>query len=93
MGSTWGNHLKISIFGESHGNGIGVMLDGFPTGIAYDADFIQQELTRRAPGRNAASTPRKESDIPNVLSGLFQEQTTGAPLCAMFQNSDTHSSD
>lgn len=93
MGSAWGNSLKISIFGESHGTGIGVVLDGFPTGVSYDAAFIQQELTRRAPGRNAASTQRKETDIPRVLSGVFDDTTSGAPLCAMFQNSDTHSGD
>lgn len=93
MGSTWGTTLKISIFGESHGTGIGVVLDGFPAGIAYDEAFILRELERRAPGRNKQSTARQEADYPHILSGLYEGKTTGAPICAMMQNTDTRSKD
>ena len=62
MGSTWGNAIKISIFGESHGAGIGVVIDGFPSGVAYDEAFVLREMERRAPGRNRQSTARKEAD-------------------------------
>ncbi len=93
MGSTWGTALKISIFGESHGAGIGVILDGFPAGIEYDEEFVLRELERRAPGRNKQSTARKETDYPRILSGIYEGKTTGAPICAMMQNTDTRSKD
>ena len=67
MGSTWGNALKISIFGESHGAGIGVVLDGFPAGVPYDEAFVLREMERRAPGRNRQSTARREADTPQIL--------------------------
>ncbi len=93
MGSVWGNALKISIFGESHGNGIGVVLDGFPAGIVYDEAFIFSEMARRAPGKNKQSTARKESDLPRILSGIYQGYTTGTPICAVIENTDTRSGD
>lgn len=93
MGSTWGTALKISIFGESHGTGIGVVLDSFPAGIEYDEPFILRELERRAPGRNKQSTARQEADYPHILSGIYEGKTTGAPICAMMQNTDTRSKD
>ena len=93
MGSTWGNQLKISIFGESHGKGVGVVIDGFPAGFEYDSDFVSREMSRRAPGQSLLTTPRRERDIPNVLSGILNNTTTGAPVCMMIQNTDTHSSD
>ena len=80
MGSTWGNHLKISIFGESHGNGIGVVMDGFPAGLDCDMDFIHRELARRAPGQSILTTSRKEADQPIVLSGMLKNRTTGARI-------------
>lgn len=93
MGSVWGNSLKLSIFGESHGNGIGCVLDGFPAGISYDEAFILSEMDRRAPGKNRQSTTRREKDLPKVLSGLFEGKTTGAPICCVIENTDTRSGD
>ena len=93
MGSSWGNSLKISIFGESHGLAIGIVVDGFPHGIELNSDEIQFQLSRRAPGKNNYSTPRKESDTPEILSGVLNGKSTGAPICAVFKNSDTRSAD
>ncbi len=93
MSSIWGNALKISIFGESHGAGIGVVVDGFPSGIAYDEAFVLREMERRAPGRNKQSTARKEADLPRLLSGVYQGYTTGTPVCAVIENTDTRSGD
>ncbi len=93
MGSIWGNALKISIFGESHGNGIGVVLDGFPAGIPFDEDFILAEMARRAPGKNKQSTARKEADLPKILSGIYEGKTAGSPICAVIENTDTRSGD
>ena len=85
--------MKYSIFGESHGPAIGVVLEGVPAGLALDLDAIRFDLARRAPGKNALSTARKEADEPHVLSGVFEGHTTGAPLCAVTENSDTRSAD
>ena len=85
--------MKYSIFGESHGPAIGVVLEGVPPGLALDLDAVRAELARRAPGKNALSTPRREGDEPRVLSGLFEGCTTGAPLCAVIENTDTRSGD
>ena len=85
--------MKYTIFGESHGPEIGVVLTGVPAGIPLDWDFISGEMARRAPGQNALSTARKEADIPEVVSGVFEGKTTGAPLCAVIQNTDTRSKD
>lgn len=93
MGSSWGNSLKVSVFGESHGPAIGVVLDGFPHGIELDLEEIQFQLSRRAPGQNSYSTPRKESDTPEIVSGILNGKSTGAPICAIFKNSDTRSGD
>ncbi len=93
MGSTWGNSIKISIFGESHGAGIGVTLDGFPSGVEYDEAFVLREMERRAPGRNKQSTSRKEADTPRVMSGIYKGITTGTPICAVIENTNQHSSD
>jgi len=93
MSSIWGNKLKISIFGESHGEAIGVVMDNLPPGIELDLDFIEGQMMRRAPGKNNLSTKRNESDKPKILSGLFNLKTTGAPLCAVIYNEDTHSKD
>ena len=82
MGSTWGNTIKISIFGESHGTGIGVVIDGFPSGVMYDEAFVLREMERRAPGRNKQSTARKEPDRPEIQSGIYNGKTTGTPICA-----------
>ena len=93
MGSTWGNAIKISIFGESHGTGIGVVIDGFPSGVAYDEAFVLREMERRAPGRNKQSTARKEPDRPEIQSGIFNGKTTGTPICAVIRNTNQRSND
>ena len=85
--------MKISIFGESHGNGIGVVIDGFPAGLECDMDLIEREMSRRAPGQSSLTTGRKEADQPVILSGMLDNRTTGAPICMMIQNTDTHSKD
>ena len=85
--------MKYTIFGESHGPAIGVVLEGVPAGLTLDLDAIRFDLSRRAPGKNAISTARKETDEPHMLSGLFEGKTTGAPLCVMMENADTHSAD
>ena len=72
MSGVWGNNLKISIFGESHGAGIGITIDGLPSGIELDLEEIDKEMKRRAPGRNNLSTARKEGDKPEILSGYFE---------------------
>ena len=91
--NTFGNNIRITVFGESHGPGIGMVLDGMPAGISIDDEFIREELLRRAPGGSELSTARNESDEPVFMSGLFQGKTTGAPICAIIRNSDHHSSD
>lgn len=93
MGSTYGTCCIISIFGESHGPAIGVTVDGFPSGIKFDEDFIKSEMARRAPSSDAFSTTRKEADSFELLSGVHNGFTTGAPITAIIRNSDQHSSD
>ena len=93
MSSTWGDNVKISVFGESHGKAIGVVIDGLPAGEEIDLDAIALQMSRRAPGRDLTSTPRKESDLPQIVSGELNGKTTGAPLCAMIENTNTKSGD
>ena len=85
--------MKYTIFGESHGPAIGVVLEGVPAGLELDLDFIRAQLARRAPGQNAMTTARKEADEPELLSGVFEGRTTGGPLCAVIFNTDTRSRD
>jgi len=93
MSSIWGNNLKISLFGESHGPAIGVTLDGLPPGEAIDLEAVQRHMARRSPGGNATDTPRREADTPEILSGVFRGKTTGSPLCAVIRNTDARSGD
>ena len=93
MSGMWGSKIKLSIFGESHGNAIGITIDGLPAGFSIDMDKIMMEMARRAPGKSSLSTPIKESDIPEILSGYFEGKTTGTPLCAIIRNSNTKSKD
>lgn len=93
MSSIWGNAIKISIFGESHGPGIGVILDGLPSGFTLDLKEINREMKRRAPGTSDLATARKEEDIPEMLSGYFKGKTTGTPLAAFIRNNDIKSKD
>ena len=93
MSSTYGENLHLTIFGQSHSPAIGVTVEGIPAGEKVDLDELQRFLSRRAPGKNVWSTPRKEADAPEILSGLFEGRTTGTPLCAVIANTDTRSRD
>ena len=93
MSSDFGKKVKIQIFGQSHSEAIGVVMDGLPAGEEIDLDEVQKFMERRAPGRNAYSTPRKEADLPRVVSGLFEGKTCGAPVCAIIENTNTRSKD
>ncbi len=93
MSGIWGNNLKVSIFGESHGVGIGITIDGLPSGVEINLEEVMKEMARRAPGKSNLSTARKEADAPEILSGFFEGKTTGTPLCAVIRNSDMRSKD
>ena len=93
MSSTYGENLKLSIFGQSHGAAIGMTLDGIPAGLPVDTDALQIFLNRRAPGQNDWSTPRKEADRPEFLSGILDGYTCGAPIAAAIYNKNTRSGD
>lgn len=93
MSGIYGMNIKMSIYGESHGASIGLIIDGLPPGLKLDLDLISREMERRAPGRNLLSTQRKEADDFEIQSGFFNGYTTGTPLCALIKNSDQHSKD
>lgn len=93
MSSSWGTNIELSIFGESHGKAIGIVIGHLPAGISLDMDEIKKNMRRRAPGQNKMSTARKEADEVHIMSGVIDNVTTGAPLCAMIYNSDQHSKD
>ena len=93
MASEFGKLLKISVFGESHGRAVGVLLDGLPAGEEIDTEALQRFLDRRRPGKDALSTARRESDSPLFLSGITGGRTNGSPLCAMIENTDARSAD
>lgn len=93
MSSMWGERIKISIFGGSHTEAIGVTVDGLPAGEPIDMDEILMQMARRAPGRDSSSTPRKEKDTPRIICGLLNGVTTGAPLTAVIENTSQHSKD
>ncbi len=93
MSSIWGNHLKITLFGQSHSEAIGVVIDGFPAGFRVDFEALNAHLARRAPGNAAFATARKEADKPEFVSGLVDGVTCGAPICAIIRNTDTRSAD
>lgn len=93
MSSTFGEHLKLSIFGQSHGPAIGMTLDGIPAGLPVDLEILQTFLNRRAPGQGDYSTPRKEEDRPEFLSGIVDGHTCGAPIAAVIYNHNTRSGD
>ncbi len=93
MSSEFGNSLKITVFGESHGKAVGVVVDGLPAGETINYKELDQFLERRRPGKSALSTARNEADRPVFLSGVSDGKTNGAPLCAIFENKDTNPSD
>lgn len=93
MASIFGNNIKVSIFGQSHSEAIGVTVDGLPAGIKIDMDRLQKFLDRRAPGNSKYATKRKEGDKPEFLSGVVDNITCGAPLTAIIRNTNQHSKD
>ncbi len=93
MSSIMGKLIRVCVFGESHGEAIGAVIDGLPAGEEIDEAQIAEQLERRAPGRDKSATPRSESDTPIILSGMLDGKTTGMPLAMQIKNSDTRSSD
>ena len=93
MSSSYGENLLLTIFGQSHSAAIGMTLQGIPAGEEIDLAYLQAFLDRRAPGKNAWSTPRKEADVPEFLSGLVGNVTCGAPLTAILRNTNTRPAD
>ena len=93
MSSTYGDIIKLSIFGQSHGNAIGMTMDSIPAGLPVDLDKLQEFLNRRRPGQNDHSTPRREEDTPEFLSGIVNGYTCGAPIAAIIRNRNTRSAD
>ena len=93
MRANFGEHFKLTIFGESHGPAIGVVVDGLPAGARLDEDYIAGQMARRAPGGDPTATARKEADAVRILSGVLNGRATGAPLCAVIENTNTRSGD
>ena len=93
MKNSFGHIFRLTSFGESHGAGIGGVIDGMPAGIAVDMDFVQHELNRRKPGQSRLTTARQEADLLEVLSGVFEGQTTGQPIGFLVRNQNQHSDD
>lgn len=91
--NSFGTIFKITSFGESHGEAIGVVIDGCPAGLELDLDFIQSELNRRKPGQSNITTQRKEDESFEILSGVFENKTLGTPICMMVRNTDVKSKD
>ena len=93
MASTWGNNIRLSVFGGSHTGAIGVVLDNLPPNEKIDPDAVRVQMARRAPGTDKTATARREADEPQILSGLLDGVTTGAPLAAIIENTNTRSKD
>ncbi|MBQ5398695.1 MAG: chorismate synthase [Ruminococcus sp.] len=91
--SSFGTSLRLTVFGESHGEGIGAVLDGVPAGYKIDMDKVLLQMARRAPGKDKTATPRVEKDFPNVKSGILNGVTTGAPIACVIENTNTKSTD
>src|SRR5574344_2244196 len=93
MRNVWGDIFTLTTFGESHGVGIGGVVDGMPAGITIDVDFIQQELNRRRPGQSRLTTSRQEGDQVEILSGVFEGKSTGCPIGFLVRNNNQKSHD
>lgn len=91
--STFGKKIKVSVFGESHGEAIGAVIDGVPAGFEIDMDKVLVQMARRAPGKDKTATPRLEKDFPKVMSGILNGVTTGAPIACVIENTNTKSAD
>lgn len=89
MSESYGENIQVTIFGQSHAPAIGVTIDGLPAGEEIDLDELRAFLSRRAPGNNAWSTPRKEADEPEIQCGMANGKTCGAPLTAIIRNQNT----
>ena len=92
-GSTFGTLFKITTLGESHGAGVGVVVDGCPAGLSLCEEDIQKFLNRRKPGQSRYTTPRKEDDAVEILSGVFEGKTTGTPISMLVRNQNQRSKD
>lgn len=93
MGNTFGNIFRLTSFGESHGEAVGGVVDGMPAGVEIDLEFIRSELRRRRPGQSLITTARKEPDEVELLSGVFEGRSTGAPIGFIVRNTNQHSND
>ena len=93
MGNIFGNLFRVTTFGESHGGGVGVVIDGCPPKLEIDVKEIQYELDRRRPGQSKITTPRKETDTCEILSGIFKGQTLGTPIMILVRNKDARPQD
>lgn len=91
--NSFGAALRVTTFGESHGAGIGCVIDGMPAGVKVDMDFLYSEMDKRRPGKNKLSTQRNEDDAPEILSGVFEGVTTGTPIAVLIRNKDQKSGD
>lgn len=91
--SSYGNKIKLTVFGESHGNGIGAVIDGIEAGHKINMDEVLIQMSRRAPGKDKTATPRVEKDFPEIKSGFLNDTTTGAPICCLIENTNTKSGD
>lgn len=92
-GNSFGQMFRITTFGESHGEALGVIIDGMPAGLPVDIEALKKELKRRAPGQHAVHTSRKEEDLPEILSGVFENKTLGTPITVIVRNTNQRSSD
>ncbi len=92
-GNSFGSMFRMTTFGESHGEALGVVIDGMPAGIAINLNDLKQELKRRAPGQHAVHTGRKEDDLPEILSGIFEDKTLGTPITVIVRNTSQRSQD
>ena len=93
MRANFGEHFRLTIFGESHGPAIGMVVDGIPAGFPIDEDAIARDMARRAPGRDPTATARREADAVRIVSGVLAGHATGAPLCGIIENTNTRSGD
>ena len=93
MADTWGNRITLSLFGESHGAAVGIVVDGLSAGIPINKKEIEREMRRRAPGNSPLATARSEADEVEILSGLYQGKTTGAAICGLIRNTNAHCGD
>ena len=91
--NTFGTLFRLTSFGESHGGGIGGVIDGMPAGIPVDEDLLSREMARRRPGQSALTTARNEADQVELLSGIFENRTTGCPIGFLVRNTNSHSTD